>query len=365
MNFEKNPKLNILCLRNLGDSYIQRKVIEEHLVGNGIVVNIFCRNANLPVFNDGKFKVLNIEITPTIKFLFKWKELLAAIKLIKRQNGIFITFFGDWLELILLTLSGVRFIYPIWPKSHYLRKILRIPKFRYPFGLGVDICAENLYLSFEEYARSISSLHSRSSKLHEDRIFQLTKSINPSSEAIVTFSPIGSLASKTISRGNIVSIIELCNSMDYTVVVMCSESQKDELYKFLNKNIKIKFCTDITAGISFVKTSRFYIGVDTFWTHVSISNNIPSLLFSGGIPAKYIYPKFVNELTFGDRCEYYPCYNFAPCRNDQNSFVCIGSGLQDLVLMRVREFLTNYLLITCNDKHDYQMTCSQDWQRRN
>jgi ADP-heptose:LPS heptosyltransferase len=337
-------ELNIICIRNLGDSFIQKKFIEDHFIGNGIRVNIFCREECAPVFNDGKFNVFKIKIQPSVRSLFKWSELQATIKSIKHKDGVYISFFGDWLELILLTLSGVRFFYPVWPKSHYLRKILRIPKFRYPFGVGVDICNENLYLSFEKYARYISSLFSSSSKLMDREKFDLINSINVQPRDTVVFSPIGSVSSKTLSNENINGIIELCSSMDCTVILMCSETQKNSISKCLRSSNQVKFCTNIADGVSFLKTSRCYIGVDTFWTHVAICNNIPTLLFSGAIPAKFIYPEVVNELTYGNQCAYYPCFNFSPCKNKKESFVCIGSGLQLLTLKRVREFLAKHLI---------------------
>jgi ADP-heptose:LPS heptosyltransferase len=325
-------EVNFLCLRNLGDTFLQKVFIERYFLESGVKFKVFCRVENLQVFNGAEFDVVSLDFYPSIRFFFNIRKWYTVRRILRKNRGIFVSFFGDWTEITLLVSSNVYFAYPQWPRDFFLRKLLRIPSFKLPLGNGISILSDNLYRAFEEYTFEIRCFVKYDEGvlvLSKERDFQV--GANRRLNGHVTFAPIGSSQSKMLSVETIRIVEELCIFLNLNLIVLCSKEQMSGLERPL-RNSNITYCNDIPKGIEFIRVSDYYVGVDTFWSHVAANYEIPTLLFSGVMPAGLIYPDRVVELSYGSLCEKYPCFNLSSCSNVSDPYICLGNNVDRDIL---------------------------------
>jgi ADP-heptose:LPS heptosyltransferase len=315
-------------------------MIEKYLNTQKVQVNVFCTQDSKSIFVGSNFRIFVIPIKTTINSIFRPFALFKAMKLIRATEGVFITFFGDWYEHILLSIGGANYYSPHWPKTHYFRKILRIPSTQV-FGNKIVIESENLYSSFQELILKFQVIAGLSEEKISLQNYFLPDRRNVTQKKVVAFSPLGSVRAKELSIENIYSLLKLLDSMQLKVILFCSSSQFVKLSGLLNTFSNIQVCSDIDLGLKEIIKSDCYIGVDTFWAHVAIHSKLPTLVFSGGIPAELIYPNLVSETTFGNFCKFYPCYNTAPCLRLTNKILCLGAEHPHQFLGSVNKFLSS------------------------
>ena len=342
MTMKKSDELNFLCLRNLGDTYLQKKCIDDYFGSTDLKFRVFCRPGNEQLFSNSNYEVITLDVYPTLRFFLNIRKWFEVTQILRQYHGVFISFFGDWFDLIVLLSSNVKFIFPVWGRAFFLRRLIRIPLFKLPFGKGFCIRNDNLYEAFDEYTLKILGDFKIEKKIFassKELKFNIDHTIQVKSH--VAFAPFGSSKTKMLSFETILAIFDSCTRLNFDLIILSTEAQKRDLIEVAGDR-EVTYCCDISDGFEHVKRAKYYIGVDTFWSHIAVNFHIPTLVFSGVIPAKFIYPDYVEELSFGNQCRLYPCFNLSRCENLKDPYICLGHNVdKDLLRSDLSRFLNS------------------------